>query len=35
MNVTNINILVDENQISYSKISGSEKDFMDNLYDLG
>lgn len=35
INVVNIYILVDENQISYSKISESEKDFMDNLYDLG
>jgi hypothetical protein len=35
INLVNINILVDENQISYSKISGSEKDFMDNLYNLG
>jgi hypothetical protein len=35
MNVINVNILMDENQISYSKISGNEKEFMDNLYDLG
>jgi hypothetical protein len=35
MNVINVNILVDESQISYSKINWSEKDFMDNIYDLG
>ncbi len=31
----NINDLVGENEISYSKIKGSENDFMDNLYDHG
>ncbi len=29
----NINVLIGENQISYSRINGSENDFMDNLYD--
>lgn len=35
MNVINVNILVHENQISYSKFNGNEKDFMNNLYGLG
>jgi hypothetical protein len=35
MNVINVTVLVDKNQISYFKINGSEKDFMNNLYDLG
>jgi hypothetical protein len=35
MDAININILIHENQISYSKNNESENDFMDNLYDLG
>ncbi len=35
MNIINANVLVEKNQISYFTINGSEKDFMNNLYDLG
>jgi hypothetical protein len=33
MGARNINVLTGENLISYSRINGSENDFMDNLYD--
>jgi hypothetical protein len=35
MNVINVTVLVDKNKISYFKINGNEKDFMNNLCDLG
>jgi hypothetical protein len=33
MGVKNINVLIGENWISYSRINGSGNDFMDKLYD--
>ncbi len=33
MDAKKINVLVGQNEISYSKINGSENKFMDNLYD--
>jgi hypothetical protein len=33
MDAKNINVLVGQNEISYSKINGSENHFMNNLYD--
>jgi hypothetical protein len=33
MGAPNVNIWVGENKMSYSRINGSENDFMPNLYD--
>ncbi len=35
MDVKNINVIVCEKEILYSKINGSGNDFMNNLYDHG
>jgi len=31
----NVDVLIGENQFSYSRINGSGNDFINNLYDLG
>lgn len=33
MNAINFNVSISENEISYSKINGSENNFMNNLYE--
>jgi hypothetical protein len=35
MDAKNINVLIGENEISYSKSNENENDFINNLYDHG
>jgi hypothetical protein len=35
MGAINVDVLIGENQISYSRTNGSGDDFINNVYDLG
>jgi hypothetical protein len=35
MGAINVDVLIGENRISYSRINGHGNDFINNLYDLG